>query len=67
MMQIFIHILIFLNPILQTDLDTTKLKSFSIKGEKYWFGGFNEVYQKINDSLVQIDVSLDYIKTSVIA
>lgn len=59
MMQSFIHILIFLNPLLQTDLDTTKLKSFSVKGETYFFGGFNQVYKKEGNLLVQIDKSLD--------
>ncbi|MDB2345903.1 hypothetical protein N9V61_03695 [Flavobacteriaceae bacterium] len=59
MLQLYFYISLLLNPFLQRDIDTTTLKSFSIKGESYYFGSFNEVYQKDNDVLVQIDKSLD--------
>ena len=52
-MQVIISLMIFLNPFLQKEIDTTRLKSFSIKGEKYWFGGFNEVYKIKEDSLIK--------------
>ena len=59
MLQLYFYISLLLNPFLQRDIDTTTLKSFSIKGESYYFGSFNEVYQKDNDVLVQIDESID--------
>ena len=58
-MQVIISFMVFLNLFLQKEIDTTRLKSYSIKGEKYWFGGFNEVYKIKEDSLVRIDNSLD--------
>jgi len=58
-LQLYFYISLLLNPFLQRDIDTTTLKSFSIKGESYYFGSFNEVYQKDNDVLVQIDESID--------
>ena len=59
MMQLFIHILIFLNPFIQNDIDSTRHKSFDIKGQKYWFGNFNQVYLEENDSLIRADKSID--------
>jgi len=58
-MQFFINILLFLNPFIQNDIDTTRFKSFDIKGQKYWFGTFNQVYLEENDSLIRVDRSID--------
>jgi len=58
-MQLSIYILLFLNPFIQNDIDTTKFKSFDIKGQKYWFGNFNQVYLEENDSLSRVDKSID--------
>ena len=58
-MQLYIQILLlFINPFVQ-DIDSTKLKSFNIKGEKYSFGGYNEVFKLDGDSLKRIDNSVD--------
>jgi len=58
-MQLSIYILLFLNPFIQNDIDTTRFKSFDIKGQKYWFGTFNQVYLEENDSLIRVDRSID--------
>ena len=58
MLQTFIYLL-FINPLFHSEIDTTKLKSFDIKGEKYFFGGFNEVYKFEDDSLKRVDNSVD--------
>ena len=52
-------ILLFISPFVQKEIDTIKYSSFNIKGEKYWFGGFNEVYKLEGDSLKRIDKSVD--------
>ena len=58
-MQLYIQILLlFINPFFQ-EIDTTKLESFNIKGEKYSFGGYNEVFKLDGDSLKRIDNSVD--------
>ena len=58
-MHLYIQILLlFINPFVQ-EIDTTKLESFNIKGEKYSFGGYNEVYKLDGDSLKRIDNSVD--------
>ena len=59
MMQLILLFLIFISPNPQIQKDTTRLKPFKIEGEKYWFGGFNEVYQTKEGSLVRIDNSLN--------
>ena len=51
--------ILFINPIFYNEIDTTKLKSFDLKGEEYFFGGFNEVFRFENDSLRRIDNSVD--------
>jgi len=58
MLQTVIYLL-FINPIFYNEIDTTKLKSFDLKGEEYFFGGFNEVFRFENDSLRRIDNSVD--------
>jgi len=58
-MQLSIYILLFLNPFIQNDIDSTRFKSFDIKGQKYWFGTFNQVYLEENDSLIRVDKSID--------
>ena len=58
-MQLSIYILLFLNPFIQNDIDTTGFKSFDFKGQKYWFGGYNQVYLEENDSLIRVDRSID--------
>jgi len=58
-MQLYIQILLlFINPFVQ-EIDTTKYESFNIKGEKYSFGGYNEVFKLDGDSLKRIDNSVD--------
>lgn len=59
MMQLYFYISLLFNPFLQIEIDSTRLKSFSIKGETYYFGHFNEVYKNKNNFLVQIDKFLD--------
>tara|TARA_B100000768_G_scaffold123398_1_gene114182 strand:+ start:1922 stop:3103 length:1182 start_codon:yes stop_codon:yes gene_type:complete len=59
-MQLYIQILLlFINPFVQEEIDTTKHSSFNIKGEKYSFGGYNEVFKLDGDSLKRIDNSVD--------
>ena len=59
-MHLYIQILLlFISPFVQKEIDTIKYSSFNIKGEKYWFGGFNEVYKLEGDSLKRIDKSVD--------
>ena len=59
MMQLLLYIFLYLNPFVQNDIDSTRLKSFDIKGQKYWFGNFNQVYLEENDSLIRVDKSID--------
>lgn len=59
MMQLLIYITLYLNLFIQKDIDTTSIKSFDIKGQKYWIGDFNQVYLEENDSLIRVDKSLD--------
>lgn len=59
MMQLLLYIILYLNPFIQNDIDTTRFKSFDIKGKKYWFGGYNQVYLEKDDSLIRVDKSLD--------
>lgn len=58
MLQTVIYLL-FINPLFYSEIDTTKLVSFDIKGDKYFFGGFNEVYRFEDDSLKRVDNSVD--------
>lgn len=58
MIQTVIYLLL-LNPLFYSEMDTIKLISFDIKGEKYFFGGFNEVFKFEEDSLKRIDKSVD--------
>lgn len=57
-MQLFITIFFFINTISFNDSDE-KYQSMEINGKSYYFGSFNDVYQKFGDSLVRIDKSLD--------
>ena len=57
-MQLFITIFFFINTISFND-SYEKYQSMEINGKSYYFGGFNDVYQKSGDSLVRIDKSLD--------
>jgi hypothetical protein len=59
MMQLLLYIILYLNPFIQNDIDTTRFKSFDIKGQKYWFGGYNQVYLEKDDSLIRVDKSID--------
>ena len=59
MMQLLLYIILYLNPFIQNDIDTTRFKSFDIKGQKYWFGGYNQVWIEKDDSLIRVDKSID--------
>ena len=59
MMQLLLYIILCLNPFIQNDIDTTRFKSFDIKGKKYWFGDYNQVYLEKDDSLIRVDNSID--------
>ena len=59
MMQLLLYIILYLNPFIQNDIDTTRFKSFDIKGQKYWFGGYNQVWLEKDDSLIRVDKSID--------
>jgi hypothetical protein len=58
-MQLFIYVLLLLNPLIQNYVDSTGLKSFDIEGTKYYFGDYNEVFLIQNDSLIRVDKSID--------
>jgi len=58
-MQLLLYIILYLNPFIQNDIDTTRFKSFDIKGQKYWFGGYNQVWIEKDDSLIRVDKSID--------
>jgi hypothetical protein len=58
MLQTFIYLL-FINPLFYSEIDTMKLVSFDIKGDEYFFGGFNEVFMFKNDSIKRVDHSVD--------
>lgn len=58
MLQTVIYLL-FINPLFYSEIDTMKMVSFNMKGEQYFFGGFNEVYKFEGDSLKRIDNSVD--------
>ena len=59
MLQLFFYLSLIFSSLVQTDIETNRLKSFSVKGETYFFGSFNQVYKKEGNLLVQIDKSLD--------
>ena len=59
MTQLLLYIILYLNPFIQNDIDTTRFKSFDIKGQKYWFGGYNQVWIEKDDSLIRVDKSID--------
>ncbi len=58
-MQLFFYLSLIFSSLVQIDIDANRLKSFSVKGETYFFGSFNQVYKKEGNLLVQIDKSLD--------
>ena len=60
-MQVFTIVLFFLSNLFSIIFynPSEKYQFLEVNGDSYYFGNFNEVYQKVDDSLIRIDKSLD--------
>ncbi|MDB4609409.1 hypothetical protein OAH13_04810, partial [Flavobacteriaceae bacterium] len=59
-MQLYIQLLFFIfNPLFSQLSKTNDSIIFKFDNEKYYFGGFNEVFLIQNDSLIRVDKSID--------